>query len=496
MTPEVALSNERLLANRYRLLELVGKGAMGQVYRAEDTLLGGVIVAVKLLLRSLLDQKMLQKFEREASISAILSEKSINIVKVRDYGLDENGVPFYVMEFLEGAVLTELIRVHSFGLEGFLNIARQMCNAIEVAHNGIILEGELCPILHRDIKPSNIFIVEDNNLGELVKILDFGIADFMNSLKSDRQSFIGTIEYCSPEQIQGKKLDNRSDIYSLGVVMYEMLTRELPLKPKNASFESWYQAHSEFAPKPFAPELDIPPELKSLVLSCLAKSPLERPQNLGEILQTLETIEKKYARNLVSQTKESSYKNTFVSVEKVLIQNSWPRDKPAQRIVFPCLVNTSEGVLPTLWTMLEEADLLNLMSSIRYSQFIFQSFPHPMILWLTALHSKEQGTKWLPCYLDLKTDVGIQVANILSETKSYYVMLFSLDSGRRCQGVVKFKLILKQRTMLKKWLTVAAVLKNTREADVSKQKLKADLEEIKLEIVRKLEEATTEELYG
>jgi serine/threonine-protein kinase len=495
MRKESPLSN-RLLVNRYQLLELVGRGAMGQVYRAEDTLLGGITVAIKLLSRSLLDQKMLQKFEREASISAILSEKSINIVKVRDYGLDENGVPFYVMEFLEGAVLADIIRVHSFSLERFLSIARQMCTAMEFAHNGIIFEGELCPILHRDIKPSNVFVTEDNSLGELIKILDFGIADFMHSLNADKQSFTGTLEYCSPEQIQGKKLDNRSDIYSLGVVMYEMLTKELPLKPKNTSFESWYQAHSEFAPKPFASELNLPLNVKSLVLSCLAKSPLERPQNLGEILQTLETLEKKYAKKVVNATEEPSYKSSFVSLEEILLQNSWPRDKPLQKIVFPCLINSTQGVLPTLWVMLEETDMLNSMSSIRYSEFIFQSFPHPMILWLTVLHNSEQGTRWLPCYLDLKIDIGIQVTNILAEAKSYYILLFALNKSRRCQGVIRSKLILKQRTLLKKWSGVAAALKNTNEAAISKKKLRTDLEELKPEIIKKLEEASTDELYG
>lgn len=104
--------HRRLLANRYQLVELIGSGAMGQVYRAEDKLLGGVTVAVKFLSQTLLNKRMRERFEREATISALLGEKSIHIVKVRDYGIDEKEVPFYVMEFLQGESIGEIIKYH------------------------------------------------------------------------------------------------------------------------------------------------------------------------------------------------------------------------------------------------------------------------------------------------------------------------------------------------------------------------------------------------
>jgi len=196
-------NNGRLLANRYQLVELIGKGAMGRVYKAKDMLLGGVIVAVKFLSQALLNQRMRDRFYREATISALLSEKSIHIVRVRDYGVDENEISFYVMEYLEGDSLSEVIRRQPLPLPRFLNVSRQICLGLQCAHRGIVFEGQLSPIIHRDIKPSNILLVQDASFGELVKILDFGIAKLIQSDSAQTHSFMGTLAYCSPEQMEG-----------------------------------------------------------------------------------------------------------------------------------------------------------------------------------------------------------------------------------------------------------------------------------------------------
>ncbi|MGL5032423.1 MAG: serine/threonine protein kinase, partial [Microcystaceae cyanobacterium] len=248
MTPDSR--HRRLLANRYQLVEMVGSGAMGQVYRAEDKLLGGVTVAVKFLSQALLNNRMKERFEREATISALLGEKTIHIVRVRDYGLDEKEIPFYVMEFLQGEDISAVIKYHPLPVDRFLKICRQICFGLECAHKGILFQGEICPIVHRDIKPSNVSIVQDPALGELVKILDFGIAKLVQSEESQTQAFMGTLAYCSPEQMEGKELDNRSDIYSMGIMMYEMLTKEMPLFPDNSSFGGWYEAHHHTKPQP------------------------------------------------------------------------------------------------------------------------------------------------------------------------------------------------------------------------------------------------------
>lgn len=486
---------DKLLVNRYKLIELVGSGAMGQVYRAEDKAFKGLNVAIKILSRSLDDFKMIERFQREANISALLSEGSINIVKVKDYGVDENQVPFYVMELLEGENLADFIQFHDIPLLKFLNLARQICLAMDTAHNGILFEGEICPIIHRDIKPSNIFIMEDEVQGELVKILDFGIAKLVQTEEEEAESFVGTLKYCSPEQIQGKELDNRSDIYSLGVVFYEILEKRSPWNIEKNTITSWSKAHIETMPIGFTDESKIPKELQTLIMSCLAKSPLERPQSIGEIIQVLDSVKRKLKPQSFPQYNGNRRisSDPLVALEKIYLDSSWPKNKPQQKIVFPRITTYQKNNFPSLWTMLEGDDVNYRQSSINYHKFVFQSYPHPMILWITLLYSPEYGPRWLPCYLDLKTKVGIEVTKALSNNQKYHVLLFALNKPERCQDIVSIRIMLSQRTLLKKWTSVSEVLsfKDKNQVALSKRKLKHDFEKLKPEIILQVQKSQT-----
>ncbi len=502
--------HRRLLANRYQLVELIGSGAMGQVYRAEDKLLGGVTVAVKFLSQALLNKKMKERFEREATISALVGEKSIHIVKVRDYGLDEKEIPFYVMEFLQGESLSDIIKFHPLPLSRFLNLTRQICFGLECAHKGILYQGEVCPIIHRDIKPSNILVTQDSALGELVKILDFGIAKLVQSGGDQTQSFMGTLAYCSPEQMEGKELDNRSDIYSFGIMMYEMLTGEMPLFPENSSFGGWYEAHHYAEPQEFNPSHKVPIALQELIRKCLAKAPQDRPQSVGEILQALETIEPSVkekepprepvapppksvpverftqARTQFGTAVRGATRTSTLSAKDVCMQSSWPKDKPHQKIVFPAVLNSVEGPFASLWVMLQEQDILTSIASIRYNQFLFLTTPHPMVLWITALYHQEQGPRWLPCYLDLKTPVGQQMALTLGETGNYWILFFDLEEGKQCSQAITTSIAPNQCKMLKEWANQAQSLRMG-QPQMSKRMLKRELEKLKPKILLKLE---------
>lgn len=231
-------SSTGLLANRYQLKQLIGSGGMGEVFLANDILLGGIPVAIKFLTQTVVDNKMEQDFAREALMSAALSQKSLHIVRAYDYGVNEKGKPYYVMEYLCGKSLKDLIPLP---LPMFLTLSRQICLGLQCAHQGINIDGKICPLVHRDIKPANILVIPDPILGQLVKILDFGIARFLNyaSTASTSRGFNGTLPYCSPEQLDGEKLDSRSDIYSLGVMMFEMLTGKKPWEPETDYFGAW-----------------------------------------------------------------------------------------------------------------------------------------------------------------------------------------------------------------------------------------------------------------
>lgn len=520
--------SQRLVANRYQLTELVGSGAMGQVYRAEDKLLGGVTVAVKFLSQTLLNQKMRERFEREATISALLGEKSLHIVRVKDYGIDDQEIPFYVMEFLQGESLSDLIKFRPLPLARFLHLTRQICFGIECAHKGIIFQGETCPIVHRDLKPSNILIIHDSALGELAKILDFGIAKLLASDDSQTQSFMGTLAYCSPEQMEGKELDNRSDIYSLGVMMYEMITTEMPLFPDNPSFGGWYEAHHYVQPKPFNPNLNLPLQLKDLILRCLAKARQDRPQSVGELLKALDAIDANQSSPQSHFSNEDSFKATVAAdldsetlidrsfipparqtkslssttlnpvrpgtskeslssleAREICLNSDWPEDKPQQKIVFPNMIRTTNKTFASVWVMLEQQDIIRRLVGMRYNHFLFMPTPHPMVLWLTVLYHPEYGPRWLPCYLDLKTTVGQRLARILGESGSYWILLFALEDAKKCQQVLTSNIATNQSQLLKEWAITSQMAKGGK-PQLTKHLLKQELEKLKPKMLAKL----------
>ncbi len=449
----------RLLVQRYQLLEIAGKGSMGQVYQAKDTLLGGVIVAVKFLSRSKMTQRVRDRFMREATISALLGEKSIHIIKVRDYGLDDEDMPFYVMEFLKGDSLKDVMQNKPMALPKFFSFMRQICLGLQCAHDGIEIEGNLTQVVHRDIKPSNILVLKDSTLGELVKILDFGIA----LLKSDDSptGFMGTPAYCSPEQMDGKTLDSRADIYSLGIMMFQMLTGELPLKPKTSSFEGWFQSHHYQTPKAFnavKAKLDLPQALMDVVNQCMAKTADERPHSVADLLKVLEQIDRETSVKLLAPPtrKENSGQlksphQSALTIDDICRQSIWPKNKPRAEIVFPQLIEHEGKELATLWIMLSSAEIERYRNNQPHCQFLFVASPHPMLLWLTTLYQNEQQYRMLPCYLDLKKPTGEKIIQILTQSNSYKLVLFALEGDEKCVAIITGTLLDKKTRRLKEW---------------------------------------------
>jgi eukaryotic-like serine/threonine-protein kinase len=507
-------NNGRLLANRYQLCDLVGEGAMGRVYRAKDTVLGGVMVAVKFLSHALLNDSMRERFEREATISALLGEKSIHVVRVKDYGVDENNSPFYVMEFLAGASMNDLIRYQPLTLDRFLTLSRHVCFGLESAHQGIHFNDELCRIIHRDIKPSNIVVIQDPTLGEVAKILDFGIAKLVQPDNNQTQSFMGTLAYCSPEQMEGKELDNRSDIYSLGIMMYEMLTMDMPLLPQNSSFGGWYQAHHNFKPEPFSARLNLPDALQDLVFKCLEKERDNRPQSVREILEILDVLAQHQTprptnskgnipqdyqetvvetRNLDVATVMDSTLNSIdptlnaeSSVTEICLQTPWPPSKPLRKIVFPQLVPTHLGEAPVLCVMVDQDELHNRISGTRYNQFLYLNHPHPTLLWITLLYNSESGAKWLPCYLDLKSHKGQQIARTLAQHGKYRILFYALDNPQNCQHIAKSAINARNCEMLEQWSNLSQVTRSVGDLNQTKETLKQELEKLKDKILAKV----------
>ncbi|MBG1267316.1 serine/threonine-protein kinase [Nostoc sp. WHI] len=507
----------RLLSKRYQLQELIGTGAMGRVYRAKDILLGGVPVAVKFLALSIQNEKMqLQdRFEREAKTCALLGQKSIHIVRVMDYGVDDNNTPFYVMEYLQGQSLNTIIRKQRLPLPRFLSMARQLSLGLQCAHDGIPVEGTICPIIHRDVKPSNMLVIQDPSFGELVKVLDFGIAKLLQSDGDHTKFYLGTLAYSSPEQMEGKELDNRADIYSLGVMMFEMLTGKMPLVAPTHSFGAWYKTHHYQKPRSFAevaPGLDLPKEIENLVMSCLAKVARDRPQRISEILRVLTSLEQPEHTHSIKQDSHShalvpaTLSNDLEQKTKADLRASWsndeiaravcwPQNKPIADIVFPQSIQIKGEVLPALWVMLPQEEILKRLVCTRYNQFLFISIPHPMLLWITVIYNRKYGAKWLPYYLDLKTSLGQEMTRLLQHTGYYRLLFFTRETPSRCTHILLSSVAFAQRQRLQEWVTMSNSLMSSADPQNSKSLLKNEYEKIKPQILAKLEGIDTDSPY-
>ncbi len=497
---ELDVNIGKFLNNRYLIRDLIGKGGMGRVYLAEDTAKGGMPVAVKMLSLSIANQQMSQRFGREIFIGAQLGRKSQYIVRVLSYGLTDEQVPFYVMEYLQGKNLKQIITSQPLTISKFLDFSLQICSGLECAHQGVSIKGETYPVVHRDIKPENIFIAEDAKKGEIAKILDFGIAKFLTerSGMTLTDSFIGSLPYCSPEHMEGRKLmDVRSDIYSLGILMFEMLTGKNPFHIKTHSFGNWYQAHRFQEPISFEeviPDAKIPSGLKKMVLSCLAKEVSDRPQSIDEILECLNII--KNNPDADSSIIHNSYKPaTTVQLvpltalsEKECLQKTWPKNKPIAAIGFPHLLHTPQGTIATFWAMLPKQEITKFLDKHNSTEFISKMNVYPMLFWITLLHDGEQAlTRWLSYFLDLKDIRGQRIVRILAETGYYHLLFFALEEPTRCTHVKTLTLTAIQRQQLADWLDISQNSNAFITSDQAKTILKAESEKLKPEILQKLE---------
>jgi eukaryotic-like serine/threonine-protein kinase len=489
----------QFLNNRYLIKDLIGKGGMGRVYLAEDTAKGGMAIAVKILSLSLANQHMSQRFAREIFIGAQLGRKSKHIVRILSYGVTDEKIPFFVMEYLQGKNLKQILKIKPLTISKFLEISHQICLGLQCAHRGISLKGEIYPIVHRDIKPENIFLSEDSKHGEIVKILDFGIAKFLTerSGMTLTDSFIGSLPYCSPEHMEGRKLlDVRSDIYSLGVLMFEMLTGKHPFQTKSNSFGSWYQAHRFQMPptvEEVNPQVKIPQVLEKILMSCLAKEVSDRPQNINQILEDLARVTNELEGNIPSSSDSIEVSlpmqlvpATFLS-EKECLQKNWPKNKPVAPIGFPHLLQTPQRPIPTFWAMLPRQEITKFLDRVHATEFITKMNVYPMLLWVTVLYDAEPSlTKWLPYFLDLKDTKGQNIARSLVEVGYYHLLFFPLEDPNRCSHVTTLSLTANQRQQLGDWLNISQESNEYILPKEAKKILKIEYEKLKLDILRNL----------
>lgn len=271
---------------KFELVELIGGGGSGLVYRAKQLNIGSSVALKVLHLKAMAQADTLQRFQREARVTGLLSHP--NIVAVSDFGVAEQGQPYLVMEFVDGASLAEYLKQYGRPpLREVIDIFSQACSGLEHAHQK--------EIVHRDIKPSNLMLIHNGDEGVIVKLVDFGLARSVNANQADQITQIGDVlgspAYMSPEQARGEMLDRRTDIYSLGCALFETLQGNPPFNGKD-SVDILVKQITTDAPEMsldgLAPVLQV--KLNKIVAKCLAKDKEHRYQSALELKEALSQV--------------------------------------------------------------------------------------------------------------------------------------------------------------------------------------------------------------
>lgn len=305
---------DKTLADTYEFIGTIGTGGMGVIYKARQKMLNKV-VAIKMLHSHLLNIQSMLRFQQEAKAASSLKHQ--NVISVHDFGISEQGQPYMVMDFIEGITLADLLRDRgSLPLPEAIDIFLLVCDALEHAHaNGI---------LHRDLKSSNIMLTEKDD-GYDVHLLDFGIAKFVDTESgglaqhlTQTGEMIGSPLYMSPEQCMGKKVDHRTDIYSLGCILYETVTGSPPHRGETI-LETIFKHTNETPQTPHQarPDIEFPAPFENLVMRLLATRPEDRVQTISEVKGELLSIQ--------SGAIQGNFKRNLRSVRSKIKISSTPR---------------------------------------------------------------------------------------------------------------------------------------------------------------------------
>ena len=277
----------RVLNDRYRVVEVIGHGGMGRVYKALQPPLDRVVALKVLGPGHDRDPNFYKRFFLEASVTAKLTHP--NTITLYDYGRTDDGIFFIAMEFLNGRTLSQVMQSDGpLAQERVIHIAQQICRSLREAHS--------LGIIHRDLKPANVMLLLERDDHDFVKVLDFGLVKFFSGETPEADitnagTFMGSPHYIAPEQARSQGPDQRCDIYSLGVLLYHMLTGRVPFTaaaPVDIILKHLHDA--PVAPRVLRPDLTIAPGLQDLVLRCMAKDRDERFQSMDELLAQLKAL--------------------------------------------------------------------------------------------------------------------------------------------------------------------------------------------------------------
>ena len=396
----------KLLAGRYELMEKIGEGGMAVVYKAKCRLLNRY-VAIKILRPEFTkDAQFVENFKRESQAAAGLQHP--NIVSVYDVGKEGN-IHFIVMELIDGRPLSEIIREKApMDYKTAIEITRQVASELSLAHRN--------NIIHRDVKPHNIMVTRDG----IAKLADFGIAKAVSDstiMASETSRVIGSVHYFSPEQARGAYVDERSDIYSLGIVLYEMLTGEVPFDGDNPVQVALMHINDDITP-PSKLVPGIPPALEKLIMKATDKFQSNRYRNAEELLEDLDNIEfvtkmvgnSVFAAADVEEFQEMNRRNSQAEIED-LAEETVKSKKPAKaKKDSGQKVKKKKSKKPIIITVCVIAALAVIAGGL-YALGVFGGEKAPDLSGMTVEEAQEELDK---LDMDLKLEVDEQ--EITSET--------------------------------------------------------------------------------
>jgi len=295
----------------------VGEGGMGEVYAADHVFIKKRL-AIKLLRADVnVSEDAEERLYREANATSSIGHP--NIVKIEDFGHAADGAVYLAMEWLDGITLEDLMKKGQVEFHVAVDLMAQTCAGLAAAHR----EG----VVHRDMKPANIILLHDGHGAYTVKLVDFGIAKLMYSSSdalTDKGTFVGTPHFVSPEQALGEMVDHRSDLYAVGVMLYELVVGKLPFD--NDGFIDVLQQHVSRAPVPPAKRANrvVPAALNDVILRCLEKDPKRRFTNATELQLALEAISEELAPTSASSSASTSAAASGSSVDAPARATMWP----------------------------------------------------------------------------------------------------------------------------------------------------------------------------
>src|SRR5258705_6020228 len=277
-----------VLNDRYRILEGIGRGGMGRVYKALQAPLDRVVALKVLGAGHDRDPNFYKRFFLEASVTAKLTHP--NTITLYDYGRTDDGILFIAMEFLDGRTLSQAMQADGpLAQDRVIHIAQQICRSLREAH--------ALGIIHRDLKPANVMLLHQQDDHDFVKVLDFGLVKFFSGGETTEDditnagTFMGSPHYIAPEQARNQGPDQRCDIYSLGVLLYHMLTGQVPFTaPVPVDVILKHRHEPPVPPGELRKDLSIVPELEQIVLRCMAKAREDRFQSMDELLAQLKIV--------------------------------------------------------------------------------------------------------------------------------------------------------------------------------------------------------------